>query len=68
MNKKKLEDRMKECGISKKQAYQRLKISRSAFYRKCNGLSEFKLPEIRELMNMLDLSSADEIFFEVKVS
>lgn len=68
MNKKKLEDRMKECGISKKHAYQRLKISRSAFYRKCNGLSEFKLQEIRELMSMLDLESADEIFFDLKVS
>lgn len=68
MNKKKLEERMEQCGVSKKQAYQRLHISRSAFYRKMNGLSEFTLKEIRELMFMLDLDDADEIFFDKKVS
>lgn len=68
MNKQKLEARMKQHGISKTEAFQRLKISRSAFYRKLNGISEFTLQEIRELMVMLDLDSADEIFFDRKVS
>lgn len=68
MNKQKLEARMQQCNISKTQAYQRLGISRSAFYRKLNGLSEFTLFEIRELMSMLNLKSADEIFFDKEVS
>ena len=68
MNKQKLEDRMKQCNVSKRQAYERLKISRSAFYRKLNGISEFTLQEIRELMSMLNLKSADEIFFDKEVS
>ena len=68
MNKQKLEERMQQCKVSKKQAYERLKISRSAFYRKLNGISEFTLQEIRELMSMLNLKSADEIFFDKEVS
>lgn len=68
MNKQKLEERMKQHGINKTEAFTRLKISRSAFYRKLNGISEFTLQEIRELMVMLDLDSADEIFFDRKVS
>ena len=68
MNKQKLEERMKHCGVSKKQAYQSLNISRSAFYRKMNGLSEFNLKEIRGLMFMLNLDNADEIFFDKKAS
>ena len=68
MNKQKLEARMQQCGVNKTQAYRRLKISRSAFYRKLNGISEFTLQEIRELMVMLNLKSADEIFFDKKVS
>ena len=68
MNKQKLEERMQQCNVSKRQAYERLKISRSAFYRKLNGISEFTLQEIRELMSMLNLKSADEIFFDKEVS
>ena len=68
MNQKKLEARMQQLGISKTQAYRRLGISRSAFYRKLHGKSEFNLAEIRILMEMLDLESADEIFFDKKVS
>jgi len=68
MNKQKLEAQMKACGVTKTQAYKRLKISRSAFYRKLNGISEFNLGQIRELMVMLNLKSADEIFFDKEVS
>ena len=68
MNQKKLEARMQQKGISKTQAYKRLGISRSAFYRKLHGKSEFNLAEIRTMMEMLDLESADEIFFDKKVS
>ena len=68
MNKQKLMERMKQCGVSITYAYKYLKISRSAFYRKCNGLSEFTLREIQELMVLLDLKNGDDIFFEKKVS
>ena len=59
MNQQKLEARMQQCRISKKEAQQRLGLSRSAFYRKCNGKSEFTLAEIRILMDLLELESAD---------
>ena len=68
MNQQKLEARMHQLRISKTQAYRRLGISRSAFYRKLHGKSEFNLAEIRILMEMLDLESADEIFFDKEVS
>ena len=64
MNQQKLYERMKQKGVSKKDVYQRLKISRSAFYRKCTGKSEFKLEEIQTLMDMLGLKTANGIFFE----
>lgn len=68
MNQAKLTARMQQCNVTKKEAQQRLGLSRSAFYRKCNGKSEFTLAEIRLLMDLLDLESADEIFFDRKVS
>lgn len=68
MNQEKLEARMQQKGITKTQAYKRLGISRSAFYRKLHCKSEFNLAEIRTLMEMLDLESADEIFFDREVS
>ena len=43
----------------------KLKISRSAWNRKTNGLSEFTRDEIQELINILDLTQQQikEIFF-----
>jgi ACT domain-containing protein len=40
-----------------------LGISRSAYYRKCNGISEFTLSEIRVIVECLELESPIEIFF-----
>ena len=47
-----------------------LGISRSAFYRKCNGISEFTLIEIQRIIDYLNLAFSDvmEIFFTNKVS
>jgi hypothetical protein len=45
-----------------------LKISRSAFYRKCNGISEFTQSEIEAIVSYLELESPMGIFFAVKVS
>ncbi len=68
MNKAKLMQAMQDCNITKKQAREYLGISRTAFYRKSNGKSEFTLGEIQKLMDLLHLESADEIFFDSKVS
>ena len=45
-----------------------LGISRSAFYRKCNGISEFNLSEIQKIIDYLNLDSPMEIFFTDIVS
>ena len=37
-------------------------ISKSAFYRKCNGTSEFTLGEIRKTLELLELDSPMGIF------
>lgn len=45
-----------------------LKISRSAFYRKCKGISEFTQSEIEAIVNYLELESPMGIFFAPQVS
>ena len=46
MDKYKLEYEMKKRKISQEELCKKIHISRSAFYRKCNGLSEFTQSEI----------------------
>lgn len=59
---------MNKKGISIKMMCEKLGISRSAFYRKCNGITEFTLREIQIIIEYLSLESADNIFFSSKVS
>ena len=49
---------------------QRIHISRTAFYRKMYGDSEFDRKEIMAIVNVLDLQDSDimNIFFAEKVS
>lgn len=47
---------------------QHLKMSRSAFYRKCKGVSEFTQSEIAQIVDYLELESPMGIFFNSKVS
>lgn len=47
MDKYKLEYEMKSRGITIERLCHDLKMSRSAFYRKCNGISEFTQSEIQ---------------------
>lgn len=68
MNKYKLEYEMKSRGITIEKMCKDLSISRSAFYRKCNGISEFTHSEIQKIVIYLDLPSPMEIFFDNKVS
>ena len=68
MNKALLEYKMKVKGKSISDMCETLGISRSAFYRKCNGKSEFTHSEIQKVVDYLDLDSPVDIFFTHKVS
>ena len=63
MNKALLEYKMKENGKSISDMCEMLEISRSAFYRKCNGKSEFTQSEIQKIVDFLNLDSPMGIFF-----
>ena len=68
MDKEALYRKMEEAGYSIRDMYEALGISRSAFYRKCNGLSEFTLGEILKMMALLKVKDPYTIFFNGKVS
>ena len=68
MNKAKLLDAMKMAGVSIQDMCTKLNMSRSAFYRKCNGISEFTQNEIQHIVDILQLRSPMGIFFTEKVS
>lgn len=59
---------MKKSGVSIKDMCEKLDISRSAFYRKCNSISEFTQREIQTIVDVLELESPVGIFFTIKVS
>lgn len=68
MDKYKLEYERKKSGKTIEMICEELNISRSAYYRKCNGKSEFTQGEIQKLCDILNLSSPMGIFFTEKVS
>lgn len=68
MDKYKLEYEMKKRKISQEELCKKIHISRSVFYRKCNGLSEFTQSEIQAIIDFLGLESPMGIFFAEKVS
>lgn len=68
MDKYKLEYEIKRRGLSKQELSKALHISRSTFYRKCNGKSEFTQSEIQKIVDHLQLDSPMGIFFSEKVS
>ena len=63
MNKTLLEEKMKEKRKSIPDMCRMLGISRSAFYRKRNGISEFTQSEILKIVEFLELDSPMDIFF-----
>lgn len=67
MNKALLEYEMKKRGVTAADMCAMLGISRSAFYRKCNGQSEFTQSEIQKIVDYLDLATPVGIFFTEKV-
>lgn len=68
MDTNKLRGAMKAKGISVMEMGVKLGISRSAFYRKSRGITEFTLREIQKICEILELDSPTEIFFTTKVS
>lgn len=68
MNKDLLEYEMKKKKVSITDMCEKLGISKSAFYRKCNGKSEFTQSEIQRIVDLLNLETPMGIFFEAKVS
>lgn len=71
MNRAKLEYEMKIRGITPARMCEMLHISRSAFYRKCGGKTEFTRKEIERIIEILGIERIEaltEIFFDEKVS
>jgi transcriptional regulator with XRE-family HTH domain len=59
---------MKRRGVTVENLCENIGMSRSAFYRKCRGTSEFTLTEIQKIVENLGLDSPMGIFFTEKVS
>ena len=68
MNAALLEYEMKCRKVSKAEMCEVLGISRTAFYRKCNVISEFTQSEIQKIANYLNLEDIVPIFFTERVS
>lgn len=68
MDRYRLEYEMKSRGVTIEMLCNDLNISRSAFYRKCRGKSEFTQSEIQQIVDYLNLESPMGIFFADKVS
>lgn len=68
MDKAKLLYEMNKRDVSIQKMLNHLGMSRSAFYRKCNGISEFTQGEIQKIVDFLELDSPMGIFFAEKVS
>ena len=68
MDKVLLEYEMKKRGLNSATLCKQIGICRSAFSKKCNGKSEFKLSEIQAIVNCLELEDPAPIFFNQKVS
>lgn len=68
MDKARLMYEMSKRNVSIREMCEKLNMSRSAFYRKCNGTSEFTQGEIQKIVDILELDSPMGIFFAEKVS
>ena len=68
MDKARLMYEMAKKNVSIADMCEKLNMSRSAFYRKCRGVSEFTQGEIQKIVDILCLESPMGIFFAEKVS
>lgn len=67
MDRYRLEYEMKRRHISRDELCQAIGMSRTSFYRKCTGKSDFTLTEINKITHFLGVSP-DGIFFNIEVS
>ena len=63
MDKALLQYEMRKNEISIAELCEKIGMSRSAFYRKCNGKSDFTQSEIQAIVDLLHLESPVAIFF-----
>ena len=63
-----LEYEIKKKGYNNERFCAALGMSKSAFYRKIKGVTEFTQGEIQKIVDLLDLESPMGIFFTAKVS
>ena len=68
MNRQRLLEKMSAEKVSVGQMCKLLNMSRSAFYRKTRGISEFTLGECERIVEILKIESPVEISFDKKVS
>lgn len=68
MNNQALLEKMEARGYTIQKMCEALGMSRSAFYRKRNGKSEFTLNEMNQILTILRVKDPREIFFKEKVS
>lgn len=68
MDRYKLEYEIKSRGLTIEKLCKDINMSRSAFYRKIRGISEFTQGEIQEIVDYLGLESPMGIFFKKNVS
>lgn len=68
MNKARLEYEMSIRGVTRTELCNAIGISKSAYYRKCNGTSEFTQGEIQKIVDFLGLETPMGVFFDAKVS
>lgn len=68
MNRQKLLAKMAEQKISVGKMCSLLNMSRSAFYRKTRGISEFTIGECNRIVSILHIDNPAEIFFCAEVS
>ena len=63
MDKALLEYEIKRNNLTIEEFCRAIEMSRSAFYRKCIGKTQFTLPEIKKITQLLHLKSPMKIFF-----
>lgn len=65
MDSNKLKAKIIECGLTYKEMHELLNISRTSFFSKLKGKTQFKLDEVEAIVIILNLSKEDiiKIFF-----
>lgn len=63
-----LKYKIKKSGLSIDEFCKKVGITKQMFYGRCRGRMEFRLSEIKKIMEVLDLDSPMPIFFAEKVA